>query len=142
MVKNKKGWIKIAEAFLAILLLTTVLLIIITGQDVKEEKGKIMNQMQGDFLRRIQLNEEYREDILMTEEETLPVNSSDGFRLSDLNHLIHEEFEDSCFLNICLPEDPCEVEIEGNYEVYTKDILITCNKDIYSPKKVKFVCYE
>jgi hypothetical protein len=142
MVKNKKGWIKIAEAFLAILLLTTILLIIITGQDVKEEKGKIMNQMQGDFLRRIQLNETFREDILMIEEDGLPTNSSDELGLNDLNQLITEEFGNNCFLNLCLPEDPCEVEIEGNYEVYTKDILITCNKHLYSPKKVKFVCYE
>jgi hypothetical protein len=142
MVKNKKGWIKIAEAFLAILLLTAVLLIIITGQDVEEEKGKIMSKMQGDFLKNIQINETCRRDIVDLG-GNFPVNSSETGFPSCIETKLQEEFGESCMMVICLANMlSCEIGDEQKKEIYVKSILINSYKNEYRPKLVKLVCYE
>lgn len=142
MVKNKKGWIKIAEAFLAILLLTTILLIIITGQDVKEEKGKIMSQTQGDFLKSIQIDETCRRDIVDLG-GNFPMNSSEQGFPSCLRLKLQEEFGEDCIMVICRGNMPsCEIGDEQKKETYVKSILINSYKNEYRPKLVKLVCYE
>lgn len=137
--KNKKGWIKIVEAFLAILLLMGILLVVVGKEDVDFGKEKIINQVQSDFLQKIQVNNSFRFAIL--ELGSLPVNSNESEFPENLKNYFLEEFED-CFMNICLPEDVCTLDFESEGEIYSKEILINSYEDIYSPKKVKIICYE
>ena len=138
--KNKKGWIKIVEAFLAILLLMGILLVIVSSDgNLQFEKEKIINQKQIDFLNNIQVNNSFREDILGLNE--LPVNSNDTGFPEDLKNYFLEEFE-NCFMNICLPEEECILDFENEGEIYSEEILINSYENIYLPKKVKIICYE
>jgi hypothetical protein len=137
--KNKKGWMKIVEAFLAILLLMGILLVILGGDEVKFEKGKLINQAQADFLHNIQINNSFRIEVLQL--NNLPINSNDTGFPSDLKSYFLEEFQ-NCFMNICLPFDECTLDFETKGEIYSKEILINSYANIYSPKKVKIICYE
>ncbi len=139
MVRNKKGWIKIAEAFLAILLLTSVLLVILRGDEVRFEKGKIINEAQVDFLKGLQINETFREDILLL--SGLPINSNETGFPESLKNYLSEEFS-NCLLNVCPVESSCEIEEDSSGEIYSKEILINSYENIYSPRKVKMICYE
>jgi len=137
--KNKKGWIRIVEVFLAILLLMGVLMIIIKGDEVKFEKGKIINQKQAIFLNTVQINDSFRENILSL--SALPINSNESGFPENLKIYFLEEFE-NCFMNICLPEDACVLDFKSEEEIYSKEILINSYDNVYSPRKVKVICYE
>ena len=64
MLKNKKGWLEIVEAFVAVLLVAGVLLIILNrgyfqGSDISDQVYNI----QVSIIREIQTNDSLREDI-------------------------------------------------------------------------------
>lgn len=139
MVKNKKGWIKIAEAFLAILLLTSILLVMMRSSEVEDEKSKIINKNQVDFLLSLQINNTFREDILSLNE--LPINSNESGFPGNLKNYLNEEFS-NCLLNICPIEENCQVENDISEEIYSKEILMNSYEDIYAPRKVRMICYE
>ena len=136
---NKKGWIRIVEAFLAILLLMGILLVVISGDDVKFEREKTVGERQMFFLHEIQINNSFRDDILSLSE--LPVNSNESGFPEDLKSYFLDNF-DNCFMNICLPLDSCIIDFETKGEVYSKEVLVSSNIDVYSPRKVKVFCYE
>ena len=67
MMKNKRGWIKIVEAFIAILLLTGIVLFVINRQsDDVQQVYSLIQDAQTSILRNAQLNNTVRTEILST----------------------------------------------------------------------------
>jgi len=72
-MKNKRGWIKIVEAFVAVLLIAGVVLIIIDKEYLKKEDiSSEVYDTELKILKEIQLNNTLRENILTA--SPLPVN--------------------------------------------------------------------
>ena len=71
MIKNnKKGWIKIIEAFLAILLMTTIVLVVVNrGDDEKKDSSLEIRETENSILRGIQIDNSFRSAILGTSGE-------------------------------------------------------------------------
>ena len=78
MVKDKKGWIRIVEAFVAILLITGVILILLNKQEISERDISLkVYQTEIAILREIELDDNLRADILGVDKSLLPVDWED-----------------------------------------------------------------
>ena len=73
---NKRGWIRIVEAFLAILLVTAVLVIVVNQQNTKQNdsSSKVYNY-EIYILRIIELNDTLRNQIIGVSSSLLPLTS-------------------------------------------------------------------
>jgi len=125
-IKNKKGWIRIAEAAIAIMLLASVILVSITKQVEKKDISEEMYKLQHTILEEASRNASVREAIL-TEDYAI-IESFINERLAKgLNFTIA----------ICNPSANCEAEVPKK-EVYVNDIIISSTLQQYMPKKLKF----
>ncbi len=147
-IKNKKGWIKVSEAFLAILLIAAVIILVAGNTGVREEdpKERISNS-QILILRDIQLNDELRQEIIDTSGE---IDWDEGFPTPVKNRI--EERKPSwleCVAKICDPEDECilsDEKISGfgleEENIYTQSALITSTIDTFNSRQLKLFCWE
>lgn len=140
--KNKKGWIKVIEAFIAIIALIGILTIIIQSERVSSERINIFEEKSLEILKGIQMDETLREEILT--ESTIPVSSEDsGFPAPIKTYLDNSNLKTSeCILKICAVNDDCLITSPDNAEVFSKDILVTSTKDYYNPRKLKIFCIK
>ncbi|PIN88883.1 hypothetical protein COU57_07030 [Candidatus Pacearchaeota archaeon CG10_big_fil_rev_8_21_14_0_10_32_14] len=72
--RNKRGWIRIVEAFIAILFIIGALLMVVNkGYFGKSNEEKVY-QIQAEILREIQLNDEFRKEVLIADDDTTLTN--------------------------------------------------------------------
>ena len=73
-IKNKRGWIKMVEAFIAIILITIVLLLVLNQTKFQEKTlTERIYEEEIEILRIIQLDETLREDIMGVSFNDLPI---------------------------------------------------------------------
>lgn len=147
---NKQGWIRIVEAFIAVLLVTGVLLIFINkgylGQGKSDYSEKIYNA-QISVLREIQLDSTLRTKIL--EYGSIPVSSSEpGFPpevLNKINERINEYQYLDCTASICELDKICPQLYTTNKEknIYAQAVAISAEPNIetFSPRQLKLFCW-
>jgi hypothetical protein len=137
--KDKKGWLRIVEAFLAILLITTALLIIIgQGSFRTDEDYQKIYATQTKILREIELDSNMR---------TLAL----GANVSNPGDNVPEEIKDfvnqnlpnnlDCELKICKLEKICTLEEYLNENIYSQSVAIVSNSTNYSPRQLKMFCW-
>ena len=140
-MKNKKAWIKIVEAFTAVLLVTIVLLIIINSEYIKREdiSTRIYN-IQVSILREIQFNDTLRIEIL--DVASVPVEWDDFPQ--NLKNKIIERTPNylECNARICSPEDLCDFTGTIDKDIYAESIIISATLESgYKPKQLKLFCW-
>lgn len=129
-MKNKKAWLRIVEAFMAVLIVASVL-IILAVRVPKQDKTESIHNIQRSILEQISLNDTLRGEILQNKEDetrafvnkTLPVY---------LNFTIR----------ICGVTEICGMPFYIEKEIYGDEILITANLTSYQPKKLKLFVWE
>lgn len=144
ITKNKKGWMRLVEAFVAIVLLTSVLLVITSANssprlNFQEE----IYQMQGAVLRDIQLNESLRAEILNVQIDAMPLEwedfESEAPKVRErIIFLSPKDLE--CSAQICIINEPCVLSDADDKEVYAKSVVISANATRYSPRQLKMFC--
>ena len=121
---NKKGWIKIVEAFIAILLVAGVLLIVINqGYIGKKDISSDVYDVEVSILREIQLNDALRDDILNAEPipikwDDFPPNIKTKIIDRTPNYL-------DCEAEICEMDEVCELDEYPEKDVYAQSVAIT-----------------
>jgi len=124
-MKNKKGWIRIAEAFIAILLITIVLLVIYTRTETKNGISEEIYKVQKVILDEIADNPTLRESVLKNDEDAITNFVSEripsGFSFS---------------IKICEINNICNLDVFKE-EVYSSERVISSTLQEYSPKKLK-----
>jgi len=140
--KNKKGWIKVVEAFMAIVFLIGVIYMVIGSGKFKEETSGLYEEKEYEVLLKIQTNETLRQEIVSQTDFTIDSNDT-GFSdmikdFLDLNKIPGA----TCYTKICGSMEDCVIDrnLEGN--VFTSEILITNSITTYSPRKVKMFCMD
>ena len=129
-MKNKKAWIRIVEAFIAIMIVASVLIIMITR--VPREDKVDVHEIQRFVLEQIAVNDTLRGEILENEK-----TNTEAF--INENIPIYWNFT----IEICEVEEICGMPFYIEEEVYADEILITSNLTYYGPKKLKlFVWME
>lgn len=144
-MKNKRGWIKIVEAFSAILLVWVVLLTVLDQTNLKREdiSSEVYDQ-EVRMLREIQLNGTLRDIILNL---GLPIYSGDSNFPVLLNTTLNNSAPPylNCRSKICAVNDECNLvgkEIISSKEVYVQQVLIVADAYEFSSRKLKLFCWQ
>ncbi len=141
---NKKGWIKIVEAFVAILILVAVLILVITTKSANDSNTTYeIYEKEVSVLREIELNLTYRNMVLASE---IPLFSYDVGFSDALKEKVNQEMPSfiECVSKICSLEDKCDLEggeIEIKKDIYSQSVPIYSNSTFYSPRQIKLFCW-
>ena len=127
-MQNKRGWIKIVEAFLALMIITIVLL---SAYSVtKQENTSSVYRIEDSVLDSIVQDSVMREAVLHS--DVAAVNGTVAGKLSSVFG-----FE----VLICNPEDICNLPAYKK-DVYARERIVSSTLDEYSPKKLKLFVWE
>jgi len=145
--KNRKGWIKIVEAFTAILLVSGVLIVILG--DIKTETQDTSLQVydsEYSMLRDIQLDSSFRNSVLTVLENSLPVEweSFETAGLSGVKTNIESQIPSylECKAKLCKISDLCSLSsAPANENIYVESIIISANSNVYNPRKLNLFCW-
>ena len=145
MRKNKKAWIRIVEAFVAILMVTGVILIIINkGFVEKEDISATVYDVEIAILREIQLDDSLRNDILNV--MILPMEWDHDNFPSRIKEKIIDRMPNylDCEAKICDMNENCELNEYPKKDVYAQAVAITTT--LQSPpgtlfKQLKLFCW-
>ncbi len=135
--KNNKGWLRIAEAFTAVLIVIGAAIIVVSGGIQREDISEEVYDVEISILREIQLNNTLREEILGII-GTIELND---FPIETKNKIIDKTpawLE--CTAKICPPESTCLLEEESEKNIYAHSILIFSTLTNYNPRIVKLFC--
>jgi hypothetical protein len=144
LLKNRRGWIRIVEAFLSILLVTMVLVLVVNQQTTRQNDSspKVYNY-EVYILRIIELNDTLRNEIISvsnavlpstSDNATFPVNVTNQINLATPGSLV-------CAAEICSTGDICNFWLRINRDIYAQRIFITSTLQTYSPRQLKLFCW-
>jgi len=138
VIKNKKGWIRIVEALVAILLIVGFLTLIINKGEQKSNLNSRIGLSENSILREIQINSTYRNYILGTS-GTVEFEDLD----SNLNAQIISRTPEylNCVGQICEFDNDCDYVENSGKDIYGKSVFIGANSEVYSPKQLKLFCW-
>jgi len=125
---DKKAWLRIVEAFFAILIVTGAILVILQRQGSSADISEVVYERQRQVLDIVSKNESLRDSILI--EDTLTVDNA-------ISQMIPGSWNYST--NICDISLICSNPVEVyDKDVYSTEVVITSNLTQYSPKKLSF----
>ncbi len=141
-----RGWIRVVEAAIAVLLVTGVVLFVMSqGYVTINDLSQEAYEFQQPLLREIQLNEGFRTAILSVPDSKLPLAWSqfDSNGLSELKLKIETRTPSYlvCESRICRLEEICTLENFISKDVYALPIAITATSDSYQPRQLKMFCW-
>jgi len=139
-MRNKRGWIRILEATIAVLIVTSVLVIVYSGhKEVDTGFGDYLFNIQNKILKDISGDNYYR---------SLVLNGSSA-SVGELNDFAGESIylPFNYSLIVCDLGEPCKMDAgllvyTLNKEVYSEEEIIASNITNYAPKKVKIFIWE
>ncbi len=143
-MKNKRGWMKIIEAFSAVLIIWVVLLTVISNSEIKKHdiSTKVYNE-EILILRKIQLNSTLRQEII--DAKPTPISSEDSKFPTGVKTTITSNTPIflTCLAQICLPESDCLIKSGAptDKDIYVQSVIITSTVNTYAPKKLKLFCW-
>ncbi|MEK6875635.1 MAG: hypothetical protein AABX30_03050 [Nanoarchaeota archaeon] len=152
---NKRGWIRVVEAFVAILLIVGVLLFVMNkGYIGKADVSEKVYDIQINILRNIELNTELRQLILNAQSDNqdsvgefyvlwtsnnFPNNVKEYIKTS----LIDYDFLE-CEAKICELDKICAIPISdstADKDVYAQAVAIAATTQTYAPRQLKLFCW-
>ena len=146
-LKNKKSWMKIIEAFTAVLLLSGILMLIVSNYNEKENNAEKIYSEEYHILRNIQLKNNLRDEIA-NEEVIVPIEM-ENFGKDSLLSGVYNEITTKipsyleCDAKICDSSNSCEpsVKVPLNKNVYSQSVLIsaTLTQTVY--RQLKLFCW-
>jgi len=143
VIKNKRGWIKVLEVFVSILLIMSVIVLLLNESYFESEITEEVSSMQISILREIQFDDNLRGDILSA---SLPTNWSEfnSTGLGDVRGKILNETISSldCEARVCALTDICKLENDLNKDIYAEAVVISADSDTYLPRQLKLFCWE
>jgi hypothetical protein len=142
MVKNKKAWLRIVEATIAILLLASVLAIMVV-RIPRGDNAENINDIQRFVLEQVSKNDTLREEILSGTVDNPPKDKTDKF----IGKLISYQWSYLDYdFRVCEVEKACGIGAyppgAENKEIYSDEILITSNLTEYSPRKLRLFIWR
>jgi hypothetical protein len=126
VIKNKRGWIEILEAFISIMLVAAVILIAISKGNISEDVSEKIYKVEISILREIQTNDELRAEIGSLDNSTMPL-SWDNFP-AEVKAKIVERTPNylECIGRICNLDNTCN--FDGTVQqknVYSESVIIS-----------------
>ncbi len=141
-MENKRGWIRIFEAIIAILLVAGVSLVVLNNIDNQRSFSNTIHEIEIGILRYVQLNDTFRGEILLTGGKILWDDFSSAIpkTRTGIESLTPGNLE--CVAQLCEPSDPCFLADIEQKEVFAESVLISSNLDTFNPRILKLFCWE
>lgn len=127
---NNKAWLRIAEAFFAILIVAAVLIFVV-AKTPRGQSEVNLHDLQRSILTQISLNDTMRGEILS------------GGGIPETQNFIKESLP--AYFNfsakVCGVSEACGLDdisvLESEKEVYSDETIISANLHIFEPKKLR-----
>jgi hypothetical protein len=134
MVMNKKGWLRIMEAFLAVMIIVGAIAIIYTNQRGESGESAYIKDLQNQIIQDISQNEDLRNAIL----------SNDA---SPLNEFINKSIPASLnfTIKICAIDAVCALETTAELvkkDIYAQERVISGSLSVYNPKRFRLFVWR
>ena len=136
--KNKRAWVRIIEAFTAILLLGAILIAVLNQTNInKDNKDIRVSKEEQGILRAIEINDSLRNELLGSSLNTEITNGKN----------VYNEIEKrkprylNCTSMICSLDNSCTME-NIDEEIYAQTLFISSNLTLYSPRKLVLFCWR
>ena len=130
MNKNKKAWLRIVEAFIAILLILATLLILLNRQTTDNSLDNEITLLQDRIIVTISKDDNFRNQILS--------NDSSGVE-AYLDNVLPYWLNSS--VSICNPLEVCPINVSSdiilNKNIYSSSALVVSNLTTYSERQLK-----
>jgi hypothetical protein len=143
---NKKGWLKIAEAFMAILLIIVVVLMILEREEIEDDDfSKEIYEVELNILEGVKLNDTFRNEILTVSNSQIPVEWTNfDIHLNLVKEKINSEipYYLQCEAKLCKLNSSCLFNNSIEKDVYSKSTVIFSDLNVYAPRKLKLFCWE
>jgi hypothetical protein len=130
MIKNKKAWVKIVEAFIAITLIFAVFITLYTRQVYRADISEEVYSLQKAILGQISNNEDLRINVLNKNNESI---------LNFLEDKIPPSLDYT--IRICELNEVCSMDFYQT-EVYASETVISSTLQEYSPKVIKIFMWR
>ena len=140
-MKNKRGWIRVVEVFVALLMITSVSLIAINKDyQNKEDSSSNIFKIENFIIKNIQYEDSIRDDILNQETlpvewENFPANLKNAIESGTPSYL-------ECKAKLCSVWGECEMESLPEKDIYVQHIPITSNIEKFKPVILKLGCWK
>lgn len=140
---NKRGWIRVLEVFIALLMITSVSLIAINKEyRIKSDVSANILEIENSILRNIQIDDNIREYILELNAADLPLELK-NFNI-DLKTKIESGIPSylECDAKICAIGDACEIVTASEKDAYIQSVIITADRNNFDPTILKLGCWR
>lgn len=143
-MKNKRGWIRVLEVFIALLMITSVSLVAINREyKSKSDVSANVLEIENSILRNIQLDDNSREYILnLNDAIDLPLEL-EKFS-ADLRTKIYSEVPSylECDAKICADGKACEIVTASEKDVYVQSVILVADRENFNPTILKLGCWR
>ena len=143
---NKKAWIEIVEAFVAILLVAGVVLVILNKASLgNSDISQQVYTTELSVLREIETNDLFRAAIVATPDSKLPELLSSDNQLSNIQTLINKRVPNylTCQGQLCKYDDNiCSfIGTKPQKDVYAQSVLISSTLKTLKYVQLKIFCW-
>lgn len=139
---EKRGWIRIVEAFTAILIVSGVVLLIVGNQSMKKpDTSTVIINSETAILNAIQLNNTLRAEILSTT-GTVEWGSFSSAAPKTQGY-VNEQKPNSldCAAQICNQGDACLFSANESKNIYAESVTISSTLSEFNPRVLKLFCW-
>ena len=134
---DNKGWIRIAEAFVSVLIVIGASILVIKGGIQGDDISEKIYDIEMSILNEIRLNENLRGEIIGTS----GIIEWNNFPSQTKNKIIDKTPGGlECTAKICSPESVCLLEGDSEKNIYAYSTLITSTLTNYNPRIIKLFC--
>ena len=135
-MRGKRGWIRIVEAVIALLLIVGVVLTLInSGYLGKEDISERVYEVQLQVLREIEKDPGLRQVILEADDSSVPSSVQERIDTRMPEYL-------GCDSKICELNEICSSNnLPPEEDVYAQSVAITATATDYNPKQLKVFCW-
>ncbi len=147
---NKNGWLRIVEAFLAVLIIAGVIIVILAGKaGNNSNKEEAIYNLQKTILNEFSNNDDLREAVLNAADSNGDGRINSIYEENEPNYVTIKEFVSARIpavfgfeVQICIDiNDVCGPE-EYKPEMYTNEIVVSSTLQDYNPRKLKLFIWE
>jgi len=137
-MKDKKGWTRIIEAFIAVILIAITSLIILNqGSPFDSGSSEKIYELENSILLEIRLNNTLRDEILNLE----PLPNDAPQKIQDfINSKIPPSIE--CQTRVCSINSVCDLGNPPSKNIYAQSIITSANLTKYSPRQLRLFCWQ
>ncbi len=139
-IKNNRGWIRILEATIAVLMVSGILITVYSRHiDKNEGPDEYIYSLQRQILRDLSSRTDLRSYVL-TENISVLDNYVNGKIPTAFNYSLK-------ICNFTNPSSPCKLNATEfiatkDKDIYVEEIIISADFEVYDPKKVKLFIWE